>query len=93
MTSWVSGLSEKTSALGSSVSRGDPPPRGIVEAPLLEHSVQCSAGGVRRKGQAMGRRRRRRDRDGGAFQLGRAVVAALIIIVLVLVILRLLDVY
>ena len=37
-------------ALGSSVNRGDPPPRGIGEVPLLEHSVQCSASGVRRKG-------------------------------------------
>ncbi len=42
----------------------------------------------------MGRRHRRRHRASrGAFQLGRAVVVALIIIVLVLVILRLLDVY
>ena len=42
----------------------------------------------------MGRRHRRRHRASrGAFQLGRAVVAALIIIVLALVLLRLLDVY
>jgi hypothetical protein len=41
----------------------------------------------------MGRRRSRRDRNRGAFQLGRAIVTALIIIVLVLAILRLLDVY
>ena len=47
-----------------------------------------------RKGQTMGRRYRRRHRASrGAFQLGRAIVAALIIIVLVLAILRLLDVY
>lgn len=60
---------------------------------LLESSVQCSASGVRRKGQAVVRRRRRRPRDRGAFQLGRALTIALIIIVLVLVLLRLLDVY
>ena len=42
----------------------------------------------------MGRRRRSGHRASrGAFQLGRAIVAAVIIIVLVLVILRLLDVY
>ena len=42
----------------------------------------------------MGRRRRSSHRGSrGAFQLGRAVVIAVIIIVLVLVILRLLDVY
>src|SRR5215207_8006725 len=84
----------RLSSLGFSVNRGRPPPRGIGEAPLLEHSVQCRASGVRRKGQAMGRRHRRRHRASrGVFQLGRAVVAALIIIVLVLVILRLFGVY
>ena len=47
------------------------------------------------KGQeAMGHRHRRRHRSSrGAFQLGRAVVAALIISVLVLGILRLFGVY
>ena len=70
-----------------------PLPSRARKAPLLESSVQYRASGVRRKGQAVGRSRRRRPRDRGTFQLGRAVIIALIIIVLVLVILRLLDIY
>ena len=89
----VSGFS-RTTLLGFSVNGGNASPYRVGEASLLEHSVQCRASGVRRKGQAMGRRHRRRHRASrGAFQLGRAVVAAVIIIVLVFVILRLLDVY